>query len=62
MLYPTKPTKILPNLLNSFKKRLLRDKFNMAAVKNSLLKCRSPQNCQAYYDNNFTGEFFICCD
>ena len=31
--YPTKPAKILLNLLNFFIKRLLSDGFNMAAIK-----------------------------
>jgi len=41
--YPTKPSKILLNLLNSCMKRLLSDGFNMAAMKNSLMKSHSPQ-------------------
>ena len=41
--YPTKSVKILRNLLNSSKKRLLSDGFNMAAIKNSLMKSCSPQ-------------------
>ena len=33
IFYPTKPAKILLNLLNSSIKRLLSDGFNMAAIK-----------------------------
>ena len=41
--YPTKLAKILLILLNSCIKRLVSDKFNMAAIKHSLMKSRSPQ-------------------
>src|SRR6218665_719300 len=39
----TKPGKILLNLRNSEIKRLLGYGLNMAAIKNSLIKSRSPQ-------------------
>src|SRR6218665_3902249 len=42
--YPTKPAKILLNLQNSCIKRLLSDGFNMAAIKNSLMKSRRTSN------------------
>src|SRR6218665_253149 len=37
---PTKPAKILLNLLNSCRKRLLSERFNMAPIRNSLMKNR----------------------
>ena len=44
MFYPTKPAQILLNLLNScILKRLLNDGFNMAAIKNTLMKSHNPQ-------------------
>ena len=43
ILYRAKHAKILLNLPNSCIKRLLSDGFNMAAIKHSLMKSRSPQ-------------------
>jgi len=57
--YPTKPVKIILNLINSCIKRLLSDGFNIAAIQNSLPKSRSPR-CQACSDSNniLLGNFF----
>jgi len=41
--YIFKPAKFLLNMQNSCTKRLLSDGFSMAAIKNSLMKSRSPQ-------------------
>ena len=41
--YPTKPAKIVLNLLDSCIKRLFSGGFNMEAIQNSLMKSRSPQ-------------------
>jgi len=41
--YRTKPAKFLLNLLNSCIKWLLSDRFNIAAIKNTLMKSCSPQ-------------------
>jgi len=41
--YPSKPAKILQNLLNSCIKQLLSDGLNMTTINNYLMKSRSPQ-------------------
>ena len=49
IFYPTKPAKILLNLLNSCIKRLLSDGFTMAAIKiNSLVRAVALKRCQEY--------------
>ena len=53
-LYPTKPAKILLNLLNSCIKRLLSDGFNMTAIKNSLMKSCSSHIKTIIFLRNFS--------
>jgi len=47
-LYPTKSAKIILNLLNYCKNRLLSDGFNMTALRNFLMNSRSHQILYAY--------------
>jgi len=58
IFYNTKPAKIPLNLLNSCIKRLLSDEFNMAAIKHSLTKSRSPQTLSCILRQKFYWGIF----
>src|SRR6218665_1024446 len=62
LFHPTKPANILLNLLNSRIKRLLSDGFNMTAIKNSLMKSRSPQTLSCVLGQYIYWELFIWFD
>jgi len=60
MFYPTKPAKYV---LNSGKRRLLSDRFNMTVMRNSLIKSSSPQNVVMHIKTaNLLENFFIWFD
>src|SRR6218665_3134295 len=61
IFYPSKPSKILLNLLNSCLKRILSDELNKAAMKNSLMNSPQTMSC-IFIDSNYTDQLFISFD
>ena len=57
--FPSKPAKILINLLNSCIKRLLSDGFNMAAIKKLMFKkSSSPRAIDTHFNKPRSFRFF----